>query len=227
MFMHIIIDLIICGVGLLKMINLRKSTASLNPKNSWDLPIDDNFHFSHNCLKNFDQNGYDLTSLEREYAIVNGAPLITDGWRSAVKQPWFECDSINGPHIDHAYLYERKTFSGAALDQMLMFAEKIPLAYKVIRLRAKWGIDVSIDYVSKEHAFELFHYEWDDFNLDNVLDKQYEVEKIILNTDWDDAARTLIRRKDEWHHLDYSGQDKFKSDFYGLSPDRYFLVAWD
>ena len=69
--------------------------------------------------------------------------------------------------------------------------------------------------------------EWDDFNLDNVLEKQYEVEKIILNTDWDDAARTLIKRKDEWHHLDYSGQDKFKSDFYGLSPDRYFLVAWD
>ena len=181
MCMPIITDLIICGVGLLKMINLRKSTASLNPKNSWHLPIDDNFHFSHNCLKNFDQNGYDLTSLEREYALVNGAPLVTDGWRSAVKQTWFACDSIDGPHIDHSYLYERKTFKGAALEQMKKFAEKVPMAYKVIRLRAKWGIDVSIDYVSKEHAFELFHYEWDDFNLDNVLEKQYEVEKIILN----------------------------------------------
>ena len=41
------------------------------------------------------------------------------------------------------------------------------------QLKPKWGMDISMDYVNdKMNVMELFHYEWDDHNLDNVLEKE-------------------------------------------------------
>ena len=49
----------------------------------------------------------------------------------------------------------------------------------------------------------------------------------MLNTDWEDAAKTLINKKDEWHGLDFFAQSKWKSDFFGVEPEQFKMVAWD
>jgi hypothetical protein len=72
-------------------------------------------------------------------------------------------------------------------------AEGLALIHKITQMRPKWGIDISIDYVDYPHVFEVFHFEWDDFEYEKVAAKQEKIEKIVLNTDWDDAAQTLIR----------------------------------
>lgn len=93
-------------------------------------------------------------------------------------------------------------------------------------MRPKWGIDISIDYVKYPDVFEVFHFEWDDFEYDVVLEKQLEIEKVIENTDFEDAAQQLIKRKDEWHHLDFFAQSKWKADYFGVSEEQFKMVAW-
>ena len=66
----------------------------------------------------------------------------------------------------------------------------------MIKLKPKWGIDMSIDYVDNNgHVMELFHYEWDDTELDTVLEKKEIIELFILNNDWEDVAKTKLQRK--------------------------------
>jgi WD40 repeat protein len=90
-----------------------------------------------------------------------------------------------------------------------------------------WGIDMSIDYVDNEKAFEVFHFEWDDFEYDTVIAKQKEIENLVLNIDWDDAALAIWQRKDDWIDLDFSGQSKYKTDFFGLPAERFKQNAWE
>ena len=78
----------------------------------------------------FDQNGYDLTKLEQLYAVANNA--ITTKHRNSehitLRQPWFTSDDTeSGPHINHAYMFERKGYSGDALAQLETWAESIVL----------------------------------------------------------------------------------------------------
>lgn len=177
-------------------------------------------------MKYFDQNGYDLTPLEQEYARVNATPFESVRWRSAIKKDWFTCDSISGVHLNHADLYERKGYHGYALEQISGYAEGIPTIYKLMHMKPKWGIDISIDYVDQGKAFEVFHYEWDDFDYNRVAEKQTLLEEIILNTDWKHLADMLWKQRTEWMHLDFDGQTRYKTDYLGLEPERFKLVAW-
>jgi hypothetical protein len=95
------------------------------------------------------------------------------------------------------------------------------------QLKPKWGIDISIDYVDdKMNVMELFHYEWDDHNLDNVLEKKELIQDIIDNNDWNDVAKTKLLRKDEWQHLDFVGQSAWTTKFLNLPEERFKLIPW-
>lgn len=209
--------------------NLVKTNNKLNPRRSWGATIDLDFCPNASHLATFDQNGYDLTPIEQLYAEANGAFIGKTRWRNSLKQDWFidQDNSTSGVHLNHADLYERKSYHGYALEQLHHWAEGIPLIYKITKMRPKWGIDISIDYVGYPHVFEVFHFEWDDFDYETVAAKQEKIEKIVLNTDWKDAAEQLIKRKDEWHHLDFFAQSKWKSDFFGVEPEQFKMVAWD
>jgi hypothetical protein len=217
----------ICGVGQLKMLNLKKTSASLNRNPNWGTAISLEHVPTPGDMLYFDQNGYDLTRLEQLYADANYTDVSKVRWRTAIRTDWFTSNSISAAHINHASLFERKGYTGAALEQITEFAKTVPLIYKLAHLRPKWGIDMSIDYVDEEKAFEVFHYEWDDFDCDSVIAKQQEIENIVLNIDWDDAAHAIWQRRDDWISLDFSGQSKYKTDFFGLPPERFKLVAWD
>jgi hypothetical protein len=124
-------------------------------------------------------------------------------------------------------LFERKAYAGEALDQLLTWAEFNPLIWKVIKIQSKWGIDVSIDYVDTSgNVFEVFHYEWDDFDYSVVSQKKYEIETLVLQTDWDFAASKMLDRKEEWMHLPFFAQSKWKSDFFGVGPEQFKMVIW-
>jgi hypothetical protein len=122
---------------------------------------------------------------------------------------------------------KRKAYAGEALDQLLVWAETNPLIWKLIKIRSKWGIDVSIDYVdTKGNVFEVFHYEWDDFDFSIVSQKKIEIEHLVSQTDWDFAASKMLERKEEWMHLDFFSQSKWKSDFFGVGPEQFKMVIW-
>ena len=180
-----------------------------------------------NSVDLFDQNGYHLTKAEQSFLSYNGYETIERRHEDCMRYDWILWDKKEGAHINHSDIFERKGFKSNALDQIYALAPSNPMLYKLIKMKPKWGIDISIDYVSPDAVFEVFHYEWDSFNYKQVIEKKLEIEKFILNLDWDDVAKDLWSRKEDWLHLDFFEQTKWRTDYFGLSPEKFKNVIWE
>jgi hypothetical protein len=180
-----------------------------------------------NCVDLFDQNGYHLTKAEQVFLIRNGYEPITRRHEDCLRHDWITWDKREGAHINHCDLFERKGFKSNALEQLIYVAqEHNPMLWKLVKMKPKWGIDISIDYVSEDAVFEVFHYEWDAFDYNEVIEKKEEIEQFVTKQDWDDIAITLWNKKNEWIDLDFFEQTKWRTDFFGLSPEKFKNVIW-
>lgn len=203
----------------------------LDPNPFWSTPLNLSTIPSAHTVALFDQNGYDLSELEIMYSLVNA------NWHTqhrnythiALKKPWFtqQPEAIQDHVLNHALLFERKGYAGAAREQLETWAQQIPLFYKVARYRPKWGLDFSMDWADTAgNVFEIFHYEFDSFDFEEIQTIKAKLEKLFLSTDWNAAARELLRRKTEWHDLDFFAQSDYKCAFFGLPSERFKMVAW-
>lgn len=203
-----------------------KNTA-FDPISAWDIALQNTNPLSDvTCTNLFDQNGYHLTAIEQCYAEQNGYMRNTRRHETVIRKPWLVWDKYSGAHINHSDLFERKSYSGDALEQLKIHAKHNPMLYKIIKMKSKWGIDISIDYVSEDSVFEVFHYEWDSFNYDEIYNKKIEIENFVLNQDWDDIAKRLWQLRHKWFHLDFFDQTKWRTDYFGLSPEKFKNIIW-
>ena len=178
----------------------------------------------------FDQNGYDLTDLEKHYADSNNTLTNTHRiHRTAIKKPWFtQLEKTHGAHLNHSLLFERKGYAGPALQQLETWAKTLPLIHKILSMRPKWGLDFSMDYVDTAgNAFEVLHWEWDSFDHAEIQLVKNEIQPILLDIDWDDAAKSLLAQKEQWHHLDFFSQSDWKCSYFGVPKERFKMVAWE
>ena len=196
----------------------------------WDRPIEKLLYQpTIEDLDLFDQNGYDLTPLEQHFAYGNKTkPKKHRDHLRALKQDWFtQLPAIEGAHLNHSLLFERKGYTGEALQELEFWARTLPLINKVIALRPKWGLDFSMDYVDRAgNAFEVLHWEWDSFAYEEVIHIKSVVEPVLLNIDWQDAAQQILARKDSWHQLDFFAQSAWKCEYFGIPKERFKMVAW-
>ena len=210
---------------------LRLTENKLDSNGYWNKPIPEwVYQPSVSDLDLFDQNGYDLTFLEQSFAFYNHVETKNHReHRATLKCNWFEQEEkIEGAVLNHASLFERKAYNGKALEQLKNWANEIPLIYKVIAMRPKWGLDFSMDYVDREgNAFEIVHWEYDGFDFDEIDKVKSVIEPILLSIDYDDAAKQLLNRKDEWHSLDFFAQSDWKCKFFGIPRERFKMVIWD
>ena len=177
----------------------------------------------------FDQNGYDLTDLEKHYAYSNwNKPKKHREHRVALKQPWFTQEhTLEGAVLNHSLLFERKGYAGAALEELQHWARALPLINKVIAIRPKWGLDFSMDYVDRQgNAFEVLHWEWDSFNYEEIQAVKLEIGPVLKAIDWQNAAQNILAKKDQWHHLDFFAQSAWKCNYFGIPEERFKMVAW-
>lgn len=175
----------------------------------------------------FDQNGYHLTKAEQAYLSYNGYEPIARRHEDCLRYDWLLWDKKEGAHINHSDIFERKGFDSTAKVQLEAMSEYNPMLWKLIKMKPKWGIDISIDYVSELKCFEVFHYEWDSFIYEEVIEKKLEIEKFILNLDWDQTAIDLWKVKHEWINLDFFEQTQWRTDFFGLEPEKFKNVIWE
>ena len=178
------------------------------------------------CVDLFDQNGYHLTKAEQAFLTRNGYESIERRHEDCMRHDWIIWNKREGAHMNHCDLFERKGFKSCALDQLEAIAEINPMLWKLVKMKPKWGIDISIDYVSEDAVFEVFHYEWDAFDYNHVIEKKQEIEQFVIKQDWDDIAIKLWDKKDEWINLNFFDQTKWRTDYFGLSPEKFKNVIW-
>ena len=183
---------------------------------------------SSDLVELFDQNGYRLTKLESHYAGANSHSTINHRHEVSLRQDWFVEDKPStGPHLNHAYLFERKGYEGEALEQLKEFAKQNNLIYKLVDYRGKWGVDFSIDYVDTfGNSMELLHFEYDSYSIDEIQEIKGLAEEIIAEADFEAAARYFLIRKYEWISLEFFAQSKYKTDFFRLPEERFKVNAW-
>ena len=221
---------------------LHNAKFKFNPEGYWSNPIDTQRHAvgpkSHDMIALFDQNGYDLTELEKVYSLYNDTDFLAHRThRFSIKKPWYYQvpEAFEGPVLNHCYLFERKGYTGAARTQLELWGKENPLFHKLLAIKPKWGIDFSIDYVGyngKDQTgsmivCELFHYEWDSFSYEEAEEARKRVEFVIENTDWNQAAKELISCKEQWENLSFFEQSDWKCRFFGLPSEQFKMVCWN
>jgi hypothetical protein len=204
--------------------------SEFNPNGYWDQPIEKLLYQpTIEDLDLFDQNGYDLTQLEQHFAYGNRTkPKKHREHLRALKQDWFtQLPTTEGAHLNHSLLFERKGYTGAALDELQYWAKTLPLINKVIALKPKWGLDFSMDYVDRQgNAFEVLHWEWDSFDYIEIEAVRKIIEPVLANIDWQDAGKQILAAKAQWHHLDFFAQSRWKCKYFGVPEERFKMVAW-
>ena len=211
------------------MKDLAVTSNCFDPNPFWEVPLDSKTPLVYVVPDLFDQNGYDLSWVEQLYCMKN------DGYkeshrvhRVALRKAWLtQPYKKEGAVLNHALLFERKGYTGRALEQLRSWAVDQPVYYRLINVKPKWGLDFSIDYYdSQGNTFEVLHWEYDGFDFDEINDKKIEVEKYLAAIDWDDAAQEILKRKDEWYHLDFFAQSDYKCNFFGIGSERWKMVVW-
>ena len=201
-----------------------------NPDGYWHNPVAKLLYEpTYEDLDLFDQNGYDLTTLEQHFAYGNYTkPKRQREHRFAVKKDWYtQAVKIEGCVLNHSSLFERKAYADLALEQLQHWAKKLPLVHKVISIRAKWGLDFSMDYVDRQgNSFEILHWEWDSFSHEEISIVKQEIEPTLANIDWDDSVNHLIKYKEKCHHLDFFAQSDWKCNYFGVPKERFKMVIW-
>lgn len=212
------------------MRDLTLTTNQFNPEGYWTNAIGKLvFKPTVDDLALFDQNGYDLTNLEKEFAGANDStPKPHRSHRTALKQDWFiQEEKLEGAVLNHSLLFERKGYKEGALSQLRYWSIELPRINQLCAIRPKWGLDFSMDWVDREgNAFEVLHWEYDCFDYNEAAEIKELVQPKLNSIDWDDAAQQLLKRKDEWHSLDFFAQSDWKCNYFRIAKERFKMVIW-
>lgn len=213
------------------MQDLELTRNKFNSNPYWSTPLQEDgitpLYAEHDL---FDQGGYDLNYIEQLYAVANQYESKNHKFhRVALRKTWLtQPYKKEGAVLNHALLFERKGYAGEALEQLKRWAKEQPAYYKLVNIRPKWGLDFSMDYYDSDgNTFEVLHWEYDGFDFNEINDKKLDIEDYLTEIDWDDAAKQLLKKKDEWYHLDFFKQSDYKCNYFGIGSERYKMVVWN
>lgn len=177
-------------------------------------------------IRYFDNDGFELSFLEQEYYIVNNV-RINHTLNHYCNQPtWMTLEEDKNLVLDHCMILQRWEFVGEAKQQLEANKLQHPQLNKYLKLKAKWGLDFSLEYYEDDIALEVIHIETDYNNYDEaVAGKEYFEEK-FTSTDWHNFTKSILSKKSEWEHLQGMAQNDWKAVHWGLDSAEKTLKAF-
>lgn len=175
---------------------------------------------SKESVKYFDKDGFELTPLEQHYYQASGYQnQIGENvlYHTCWQEPWFNLDREDSFLIDHTMILHRCDFRDDALIQLYKYNKRLPQLNYLINCKRKWGLDFSLDYLDRDNdqIYEIIHIEQDTHNFDEFLDMKSTFEAFVLKTDWNHAAKVLLKEKEKWMPLEGMARNDWKARFFG------------
>lgn len=203
-------------------------TANIFPKvANYTTQLTDTVSLTPRLCYLFDTNGFEVCPLEKRHAAQQGYQLYDN---VSTKVDWFEHHYDNasyGAVLNHSFLLWRHGVEDAARSQIQTWSHIVPACHKVLAMRPKWGIDFSMDWIGQSgEIFEILHFEYDSFDRGYIEQLKQQCDEKFLSTDWADVASYVFAHREQWQHLDFRGQSKWKTDLFGLAPENFGQVIW-
>lgn len=167
-------------------------------------------------IKYFDNDGFELSFLEQEYYRENGIKLNYTLNHGTDQKDWITGGDEHFK-IDHSLLLQRWSFADDARRQLEYKRKEYPQLNKYLNLVPKWGIDFLLEYYNENTYMEVLHIEMDYRSYGQAVEAKDFFQKKLLETDWIDFAKSLIRKKDEWQFLPGMQQNDYKAALWGLN----------
>lgn len=167
-------------------------------------------------IRYFDNDGFELSHLEQIYYKENGVQLDSCLNHSCDQKKWIEGGDDHFI-LDHSLLLQRRNFAGEAKAQLEYKRKEYPQLNKYLNLVPKWGLDFALEYYNDNAYIEVIHIENDYRSLEVAKHAKENLEKKIIETDWVDFVKTLIRRKSKWDGLVGFAQNDWKAKYWGLN----------
>jgi hypothetical protein len=183
------------------------------------LSLSDECTVTDTAMRYFDKEGYEVNALEQLYYIQNAVPLGRHLNHTCCQMDWVVSpeEPVTGPFFDHCMILMRWDYQEQAREQITAHATARPVLNKLLKIRPKWGVDASLDYLYEDgEIMEMFHIETDRYNLEEIVEVKRRVEQLLFNTDWHDAAKAIRRQEDKWRGLNADDQGDWKCQFFGL-----------
>ena len=166
-----------------------------------------------NAFRYYDKDGFELCQAEQRYYEAENHPIEQPILNHRLWQE--EWMTIEHPrlHFDHAMILHRCSYDGEAREQLEELKSTIPQADLLLRTRQQWGYDFDLDYVAESgQIFEVLHIECDFNNFAEFEDELYKFEDSIERIDFEEAARSIWRHRDEWDTLTGFSQNDWKAN---------------
>lgn len=166
-------------------------------------------------IRYFDNDGFELSFLEQEYYKENNVPVNLTLNHFCDQRTWMTYTDEN-LILDHSMVLQRWEFKGEAKEQLETKKTQYPQLNKYLKLKAKWGIDFSLEYYKDDIVLEVLHMEMDYQNYDEALSAKKFFEEKFISTDWNHFTDSLLKNKSQWEHLQGMDQNDWKAVHWGL-----------
>ena len=170
----------------------------------------------------FDKDGYELNIVEQDYYTYNGIDTsLQQQYHHACQMEWLDIQLEHlGVYVDHCMLVQRFAYADEARQQIQDSIPSDPTLRKLLDIRPKYGLDISLDYIKDDYCFELFHYEVDFIDINEALSVKKQTENLVLSLDFDNLIQSSIDTKFIWESLCSDDQSDYKAKLAGF--DRAF-----
>lgn len=176
------------------------------------------YEYDSNDFQCYDKDGFDLTRLEQIIYINNNFDLYYVLNRNMLARPWMRDTSLpNNIYIDHCMLLMRCCLDDNCEEQVQTWLQHDKRLIYLMQTKQKWGIDIDVNWINDNKAYEIIHLEYDSYDLQEAIDIKNELETFFNNADLENMAMSIIDKESEWRKFNGLMQNDWKARFFGFN----------